>query len=221
MHCSIYDTHYTTERLDEITKLIKDFVSSNRKKMNDEKVLVYFRERTRITEPERKCTKCSCGISAENGIFFCVVCQREGKKVTFCTKCVPDSDKDDFSLHDHHLYYIPPNSEFMIDKMNVDHTRTHCEKVDPNDNPYYEECYGKKLIPYCTCSNCFEGNIKLCCWTCAVCIYVLCNACFEISQDPKHPKYSELNSMDHDPTHIMARIPYLFVTKAAEMKEIK
>ena len=207
----VFDKSETKERISKIKELYQDYKISVGNKA-DVILRFYFESEKKY---EKKpipltCCKCQKSLSVEDYRLFCIVCHNEGKEnYTFCKECVPDPDNEDFDnnpIHEHHLYYLPPNTEEVFNSAKNLKYLSELDKNPPED----------KIVRRFFCDNC-RGKIPICNWSCGVCTqnvnssYDLCNSCFKISQDENHPEYINLKLAEgeHDPkNHPMARIPY-------------
>ena len=217
----VVDQNENKERILKIKKELEDLTNDLQNKINL-KTKLYYEKSITITDLGLLCSKCNKTLTVENPRFVCVVCQLEGKvNHTFCKECVPDADEEDYintPFHEHHLYYVPSNSEEVL--KSAKNIKNSCSK--------YEEPSENKKVGGYGCDNCGNG-VYVCDWSCAVCTenvcgsYDLCNKCFKISQDVNHSEYSNLKLAEgeHDPkTHAMARIPYTLYASRSEYEEV-
>jgi len=185
-------------KLNEFKEAMKDVV--------EVRTRVSFTKMLEVEPPQDHCKHCKAPISKEEAKYFCATCQIDKEPdYTFCTKCVPKAEDDDFEtapFHAHHLYWVPKNSDHMVKSMVT---------VKNNSEKYANPGKGMNY----SCDNCSK-NVTVCDWSCTHCYlkvrgsYDLCNECFALVRSENKDDHQKIKSNDeHDIlTHIMIRVPY-------------
>jgi hypothetical protein len=151
-----------------------------------------------------ECLKCESKVDNNVPRYFCIECQLDNKdKFTFCTKCInDDEDFENNPIHEHVLYYLPPNAEDLLDKL-----------MNIADKSKKVAFHPDKYVNMYVCNNC-DNLIKIIDWSCAVCYkhvkgcFDLCNKCFKLN-DNSYGEGKIKKHIEHDfKKHVMIRIPY-------------
>jgi hypothetical protein len=200
----------------DIQAVIKDIQKFNESVVKFKIFQNYYFKLKKLLITGRVCHKCSKAISDIDEKFICPICLDNDTNYTLCFDCVPEVEKEDFinnPVHEHHLYYIPKNSELNLPYMN--NILTSC-KID-NDVNYNTEKYVNGYV----CDNC-DKRVSVCNWSCSNCFknvsgsYDLCDSCFVSFNEN-----GVSNTSEHESNHIMARIPYTLSVSKGSLEKIK